>query len=130
MTAGDARSVHHLTLRVSDLDRSQRFYSDVVGVDVEVLDDRLRFAIGPTRIILRPVLDGTPPGDRFSERRIGLDHISFAVAGRDPLERLVARLQANGIGTEGIQVDEDPPAEFVAFRDPDNIQLEFFLSDA
>jgi hypothetical protein len=30
---------------VSDLDRSGRFYSDVLGVDVEVLDDRLRFAV-------------------------------------------------------------------------------------
>lgn len=130
MAASDARSVHHLTLRVSDLDRARHFYSDVLGFDVEVLDDRLRFAVGPTRVILRPALDGTPSGDCFSERRIGLDHISFAVEGRDALECLVARLLAHGIGTEGIQVNEDPSAEFVAFRDPDNIQLEFFRSDA
>ena len=35
-------------------------------------------------MVLRPVLPGTPPGDRFSERRVGLDHLAIGVSGRDP----------------------------------------------
>jgi glyoxylase I family protein len=86
---------------VSDLERSRSFYSDVLGFDVEVLDDRLRFAVGPTRLILRSPLEGTPADDRFSERRIGLDHISFGVEDRQSLERLVERLERYGVATVG-----------------------------
>jgi glyoxylase I family protein len=99
----------------------------VLGLDVEALDDRLRFTVGATRVILRPPLEGTPDEDRFSERRIGLDHLSFGVLDRRSLERLVGRLRWNGVATEGIEVNADPKSEFVAFRDPDNIQLEFFV---
>jgi glyoxylase I family protein len=119
--------VHHVSLRVSDLERSRLFYSGVLGLDVEALEDRLRFTVGPTRIILRPPLEGTPDDDRFSERRIGLDHISFGVQGRPTLERLVERLREHGVATRGIEINPDPETEFVAFRDPDNIQLEFFI---
>lgn len=123
----DAESIHHVTLRVSDLERSRRFYADVLGFDVEVLEDRLRFTVGPSRVVLRAPLDGTPDDDRFSERRIGLDHLSFGVEERQSLERLVERLGESGVATVGIEVNPDPKTEFVAFRDPDNIQLEFFV---
>lgn len=123
----DAQYIHHITLRVSDLERSRSFYSDVLGFDVEVHHDRLRFTVGPTRVILRTPLEGTPTDDRFSERRIGLDHISFGVEDLRSLERLVERLERYGADTAGIEVNADPKSEFVAFRDPDNIQLEFFV---
>lgn len=123
----DIQYVHHITLRVSDLERSRSFYSDVLGFDVEVHHDRLRFTVGPTRVILRSPLEGTPTDDRFSERRIGLDHISFGVEDRQSLERLVERLERHDADTEGIEANADPKTEFVAFRDPDNIQLEFFV---
>jgi glyoxylase I family protein len=99
----------------------------VLGLDVEALVDRLRFTAGATRVILRSPLEGTPSDDRFSERRIGLDHISFGVQDRRSLERLVERLRGHDVATEGIELNADPENEFVAFRDPDNIQLEFFV---
>ena len=38
----------------------------------------------------------------FSERRVGLDHLAFAVADRTELEAWVARLEAHGVGHDGI----------------------------
>jgi glyoxylase I family protein len=127
--------VHHITLNVTDLTRSRRFYEGVLGLTVD--QDfppepgypgklRLRLADG-TRIVLVPPLPGTPDGDRFSEYRIGLDHISLGLPGSE-LERLVDVLRQAGVQTRGIQRDALGPA-LVCFRDPDNIAWECFQDD-
>jgi glyoxylase I family protein len=83
---------------------------------------------GPTLVALLPPLEGTPEDDRFSEYRIGVDHMGFGVDDRAELERLVDSLRSHGVATEGIEVDEVSGREYVAFRDPDNVQLEFFMA--
>jgi len=122
-----ATGVHHITLRVNDLERSREFYEDVLGFVVEqAARDRYRFSVGPTRIVLRPPLKGTPAGDRFSEFRVGVDHLAFAVEDPGELEKVVEVLRVAGIETQGIQVEPHLDKRFVCFRDPDNVQWEFF----
>ncbi len=123
--------IHHITLRVNDMETSRRFYRDVLGFDVQMpQDDLYFFQTGQTIVVLRPRLGGTPSGARFSEYRIGMDHLAFAVEDRAELERLVESLRDAGVATAGIEVE---PAlnlnkEYVCFRDPDNVQLEFFMA--
>lgn len=76
--------VHHLTLRVSALERSRAFYSGVLGlVPDQDWPDKLRDRLGSgTRLVLRPPLPGAEPGGRFSEQRVGPNHVSLAVANR------------------------------------------------
>jgi len=62
---------------------------------------------------------------QFDERRIGLDHLSFVVGDRDELRGWVTHLDAKGVQHSGINDTDFGPV--VAFRDPDNIQLEFFV---
>jgi catechol 2,3-dioxygenase-like lactoylglutathione lyase family enzyme len=64
-------------------------------------------------------------GDVFDERRIGLDHIAFGCTSREELDSWPARLDALGI--EHGEILDRPYGSGLAFRDPDNIQLEFFL---
>lgn len=63
-------------------------------------------------------------GEPFSEARTGLDHVELGVASREELEAWVARLDVFGIPHSGIQ--DRSLGSLVTFRDPDNIQLEFF----
>jgi glyoxylase I family protein len=85
------------------------------------------FFTGPTLIAIRTPLPGTPAGDRFSERRIGVDHVAFEVPDEAELHRLVFALDDAGVATQGVETDELTQRQYVAFRDPDNVQLECFL---
>lgn len=123
--------IHHITLRVNDMEVSRRFYQDVVGFDVQTpQDDLYLFQSGSTIIVLAPPLEGTPAGDRFSEYRIGVDHLAFAVDDRAELDRLVDRLREAGVPTAGVEVEPvlNLNKDYVCFRDPDNVQLEFFMT--
>ena len=74
--------------------------------------------------MLHPPLPDTPSGDRFSEQRIGLDHLAIGVSSYQELELLAEVLRRNGVAAD---LHHDPlgPA-IVTFRDPDNIQWELF----
>ena len=74
--------------------------------------------------MLRPPLPDTPPGDRFSEHRTGLDHLAVGVSGHHELEQLAEVLRRNGVAAD-LHHDRSGPA-IITFRDPDNIQWEFF----
>jgi len=68
----------------------------------------------------------TPPGDRFDEMRIGLDHISFKAPDEAALHALAERLIQAGVDTKGVEIFFPNGKKYVSFRDPDNIQLEYW----
>jgi glyoxylase I family protein len=138
------KSLHHVAIRVRDPVASRRFYEDVLGfafMEIPVSGDfiaewegapvesaLLAMQAGDTFVILEPPLEGTASDDRFSERRIGVDHLAFGVDARDDLERIEGSLRAAGVETAGIEFDPVLQKEYVAFRDPDNIQWEFYMA--
>jgi hypothetical protein len=74
----------------------------------------------------------TPPdptqairGDQFSENRVGLDHVSFYVSSRGELEQAVRLFDEQNVSHGEIKDLGAALGLYVlAFRDPDNIQLE------
>jgi glyoxylase I family protein len=117
--------VHHITLRVTQLDRSIGFYQALCGFHIAAaLPDGAILSNGTVILGLR---DQPRAGshDRFDEFRVGLDHLSFTVGSRAELERAVAILDHHQVPHGEI---EDMGREFglyvLAFRDPDNIQIE------
>jgi catechol 2,3-dioxygenase-like lactoylglutathione lyase family enzyme len=117
---------HHVTLSVTDLPRARAFYEGVLGfeVDQDFPGDKLRLRVGESRarLVLCPP-PGTVDADRFSEYRIGLDHLSFGASLAD-IDRMADTLAAAGVRAD---LSHDPLGTAVlCFRDPDNIALEFF----
>jgi glyoxylase I family protein len=122
-------TIVHVSLTVSDLDRSVPWYERVFDAKL-VLDDES----GPFRravlVVAGKALVGLQefpdPADNlpFNERRVGLDHLAFACSSRRELEAWKARLDELGVVNGGV-VDAGY-GSVLSFRDPDNIALEFF----
>ena len=62
--------------------------------------------------------------DRFSENRVGLDHLSFLVDTRQDLERAQQLFSEAGVRHAEIKDIPDFGITVMMFWDPDNIQLE------
>ena len=92
--------VDHVALTVTDLDRSQRFYTEVLDF-VVVMD------VGTGRICMHPQTGFvlallTHPGghhERFSELHVGTDHLGFSARSREELEAWEAASATTGCRT-------------------------------
>jgi glyoxylase I family protein len=122
---------HHIALTVTDADRSAEWYGTLLGMSTVLAgeDDTVRF-----RVLADPqsgwVLGvrqylGRDGGTTFDEFRVGLDHFAFGVEDRAALERWERELARLSIPFTPIA--ETPIGSVIVFRDPDNIQLEFWL---
>jgi glyoxylase I family protein len=117
--------LNHIIMTIKDVKTSQQFYGDLLGFEVKDIADGFFFMTGGVSIFFfsprRPL-----PGDRFNEFRIGLDHLAFTAPSESALHSLAEKLQAAGVETQGVETYHTGN-KYVAFRDPDNIQLEYWL---
>ena len=121
---------HHIAFTVRDADKSAAWYADLLGM-VVVLDGedetvRFRVLAHPDSGWIIGVRQYLGREEReFDEYRTGLDHFAFTVASRDQLTEWEGELERRGITFTPSA--ETPIGTVVVFRDPDNIQLEFWL---
>ncbi len=120
--------MHHLTLTVTDLERSVDFYKTVLGFE-QIADLGTKIALHNGSFLLVVALPPDPDqaidGDRFNENRVGLDHISLKIESREAMENAAATLDEMGVSRGGIRdLGKGFGFYVMAFRDPDNIQLE------
>ena len=120
--------VHHLKLTVTDVARSRDFYTGVLGFDV-VGDHGSTVLISDGSVLIGLASPPDPSQaierDLFNENRVGLDHLSFAVATRADLDRAAQLLTERGVpNSEVVDLGPDLRICVLMLRDPDNIQLE------
>ena len=130
-------SIHHVRLTVTDIERSRAFYTGLLGFNVAaeapasddpksdptypVLWGGCVMTRGTYLLGLRPVAN---KGDRFDENRVGLDHLSFSVDSRAALNDAIRFLDERGVQRGEVRELTSFGICVLAFRDPDNIQLE------
>src|SRR5210317_1471306 len=93
--------LHHVTLTVTDLQRSIDFYTTHVGFQLLLEFEPNRALISNGAILMSLGLPYDQAlalgGDTFSENRVGLDHVSFAVENLQALEEAAAYFDEAGV---------------------------------
>lgn len=115
----------HVQLVVRDVDASLAWYARVLGM-VELV--RGETATGPYAALRHPEAGFVVGMQRATEAQLpglassALDHLSFAVADRDALERHCAALRAAGIDVGDIF--DEAVSHNARLRDPDGLVVE------
>ena len=123
------KHIHHVAIICTNYEQSKKFYVDVLGLTIlqevyraERQSYKLDLEIaGQYQIELFSFPD---PAVRASRpEAAGLRHLAFAV---DDIESAVAHLQAKGVITEPIRIDEYTQKRFAFFADPNGLPLELY----
>jgi len=126
----DVSGIHHVSVTVTDIERSVPWYSELLGL-TKLMEESHPDGTGYAVVLGKPDWSmcvglhthPTNERERFSESRTGLDHIGFMVSGLAELKAWESRLTA--LGVEHSPVNDQGGYAVLVFRDPDNIQLEF-----
>ncbi|WP_334177408.1 VOC family protein [Pseudoxanthomonas sp.] len=121
--------LHHVAIIASDHARSKRFYTEVLGL--RVVAEHYRAERDSWKLDLA-LPDGTqvelfsfpsPPPRVSRPEACGLRHLALRVA---DLDEAVAHLDAHGVPTQPVRVDEYTGRRFTFFADPDDLPLELY----
>jgi len=124
----------HVALTVRDLTVSAPWYGALFGTEPAIDEDtdpdfhHTVWVVGEGTLIGLHEHGTSAPVEAFSEYRVGLDHVAFAVASRGELEKWAARLDELDIAHGDIK--DARYGSGLAFRDPDGIALGFFAPPA
>ena len=126
----DVSGIHHVSVTVTDIERSVPWYSELLGL-TKLMEESHPDGAGYAVVLGKPDWSmcvglhthSTNERERFSESRTGLDHIGFMVSGRAELDAWESKLTE--LGVEHSPVNDQGGYAVLVFRDPDNIQLEF-----
>ncbi|SEA45550.1 glyoxylase I family protein [Flavobacterium gillisiae] len=121
--------VHHIAIICSNYQKSKRFYTEILGL--EVLQEVYREERNSFKLDL--ALNGTyivelfsfpnPPQRSSRPEACGLRHLAFEV---DDIEETRDFLIQNNIFSEIIRIDEYTGKQFFFIADPDDLPIEFY----
>lgn len=122
------KGLAHVALRTTSFARAKAFYYDLLGFPVALeTPEILGFLIGPLFLGFKQAAPTYQGGNVFTPFNVGLDHIAIACEDEAELHRVADALQAAGVENTGVKTDTVVPKQYVAFKDPDRIQWEFYM---
>lgn len=111
------RGLYEIAIRVKELERAERFYREVLGLEVGLRDESRRWLFlraggGAGMIVLQEDKTEWP-----------IQHLAFTINAAD-IERAAGLLRDRGVEIDGPHYHEWMPATSIYFSDPDGHDLE------
>lgn len=121
--------IHHIALRCSDMEKTKKFYQELLGFQV-VLDtpDLFGMMVGSHFIGFKQATLAEGGEKTFNPYHVGMDHLAMACEDEAELQRVAKALADAGVENTGVNKDPLLSKDYVAFKDPDRIQWELYMS--
>ena len=122
-------SLHHIAIICSDYERSKKFYTEILGLEIlqeihRAERESYKLDLGLHGNYLIELFSFPDPPKRTSRpEATGLRHLAFAVT---DIEKEVEKLRILKIEVEKIRIDESSGKKFTFFSDPDNLPIELY----
>jgi glyoxylase I family protein len=121
--------MHHIAFRCMDMDVTKNFYQNVIGFTLAIdTPELIIFAVGKVYVAFKLANPRDKNYSSFSPFEVGLDHIAITCQSEDELHRFAKELTDAHVENTGVKLDETLQKLYVAFKDPDRIQWEFYMS--
>lgn len=120
--------IHHIALRCMDMDVTKNFYQNTIGLTLALdTPELIGFVAGSVFIAFKKATPGHNGGSVFNPFIVGMDHIALSCETEEELHRVAKGLAEAGVENTGVKTDETLQKQYVAFKDPDRIQWEFYM---
>jgi glyoxylase I family protein len=122
-------SIHHIAIICSDYERSKKFYTEVLGLQIirevyrkERQSHKLDLELNGQYVV---ELFSFPDCPKRASRpeAVGLRHLAFAVG---DIHKAIEDLSKLGIEAETVRIDEYTGRRFTFFADPDDLPIELY----
>ena len=123
-----ATGIHHICLRSTNFDVTKNFYQNILGFPL-VIDtpELIIFSAASSFLAFKKANPRNNEFSSFSPFEVGLDHIAITCESEDELHRFAKGLADAGVENTGVKTDAALNKLYVAFKDPDRIQWEFYM---
>ncbi|MGY0037685.1 SMU1112c/YaeR family gloxylase I-like metalloprotein [Pedobacter sp. NJ-S-72] len=124
------KRIHHVAIICTDYIVSKNFYVNILGLEVvqevyraERESYKLDLSVNGHYQIELFSFENPPERPSRPEAAAGLRHLAFEV---DDVAAVAAELNAKGVKTEDLRIDEYTGKQFTFFSDPDGLPLEIY----
>ncbi len=120
--------IHHICLRSMDFDKTKNFYQNILGFPLAIdTQDLIIFAAAGLYLAFKKADPKNKEYTLFTPFEVGLDHIAITCETEEELHRFAKELGDAGVENTGVKLDPALNKLYVAFKDPDRIQWEFYM---
>lgn len=117
--------VDHLVLRVAEVGRTERFYTELLGPPAQRAEGSIMYHVGDVRLFFTHS-DKDQAGP-YEKEKVGLNHLAFGVRTIEELQEIRGQLDSFGVAHSGIKRDKYGQKEFIWLDDPDGMRIEFYM---
>jgi catechol 2,3-dioxygenase len=117
----------HANIRVRDVERSTKFYTEVLGLEVTHRRGNQVFLSAREHSHELAIRGMGPDAPGPDSSRVGTNHFAWEMASFEDLQAMVRHLKAKGV--EILRVRDNPFSVGVYFNDPDGNGIEVYFEE-